>query len=108
MNTPTWQETGFFILLLILLLKSNFIKKMKSIKANFEKTSKKYPNHSSFICFGRTVMGKKYLPSVIRKNFNVLVDPDDYDPKDKFELFKHFDGLTNMPEEAELVGKYRL
>lgn len=81
---------------------------MQSIRANFEKMCKRHPNLSSFICFGRAVAGKKYLSSVIRKNFNVLVDPDDYDPKDKFKLFKHFDGLANMPEEAELSGKYRL
>lgn len=81
---------------------------MKSIKSNFEEKCKKYPNHSSFVCFGLTIAQKKYLPSVMRKNFNILVDPDDYDLKDKFELFKHFDGLADMPEEAELSSKNRL
>ena len=73
---------------------------MKSIKSDFERMVKRYPIHSSFICFGRAVWGKKYAHEIIRRNFNSLIDHGDYQPKDKFVLFKHFDYLTNLPEET--------
>jgi len=73
---------------------------MKSIRVLFERKVKENPNLSSFICFGRAIRGKRHSSTVIRKNFNLLVDPDDYDPKDKKALYVHFNMLTNLPEGA--------
>ena len=73
---------------------------MKSIKLDFEKVSKKYGNLSSFVCFGITIKGKGYSSSVIRKNFNKLVDPEDYDKSNKKEYYQHFNYLSNLLVEA--------
>ena len=71
---------------------------MRNIKSRFEEITKKYPDHSTFVCFGRAVKGQKFSPRFISQNFNELVDKDDYDRSEKKELLKHFLSLTNMPD----------
>jgi hypothetical protein len=71
---------------------------MRNIKSRFEAMTKKYPNHSSFICFGRAVWGQKFSQRFISQHFNELVDKDDYDRSDRKELIKHFLLLTNEPD----------
>jgi len=73
---------------------------MKSIKFDFEKVCKKHRDLSSFACFGITIKGKGYSSSVIRKNFNKLVDFEDYDTSNKNEYYKHFNNLTKPLVEA--------
>lgn len=70
---------------------------MRSIKRRFVAMNEKYPNHPSFICFGRAVQGQKLTLQAISRMFSVLVDPDDYDRKDRKALLKHFERLTNEP-----------
>ncbi len=74
---------------------------MKSIKHDFENVSKKHWDLSSFVCFGMTIKGKGYSSSVIRKNFNKLVDPEDYDKSNKIEYYRHFNNLANPLVEAQ-------
>jgi len=72
---------------------------MKSIERRFEVMVKKYPYHSSFICFARAVTGQKLSRDMIKRWFNKLVDKNDYDPKDKRKLFDQLELLTNTPED---------
>ncbi|KKS58164.1 MAG: hypothetical protein UV24_C0030G0005 [Candidatus Nomurabacteria bacterium GW2011_GWA2_42_41] len=72
---------------------------MKSIERKFIDTIKKYPSHSSFICFSKAIKSQHFSRDMIKRWFNKLVDKDDYDQKDKRKLFEHFELLTNTPED---------
>lgn len=71
---------------------------MRNIKSRFEAMTKKYPNHSSYLCFGRAVCGQNFSPRFISKFFDELVDKDDYDRSDKKEHIRHFLSLTNTSD----------
>jgi hypothetical protein len=72
---------------------------MKSIERRFETIIKKYPYHSSFVCFGRAIKSEHFSRDMIKRWFNKLVDKDDYDPRDKRKLFDHFELLSKGPED---------
>lgn len=72
---------------------------MRSIERRFRRAEKRFPNSSSFICFGRAVMGQKFSPRLIAQYMKKLVESDDYSPKDRLKLQRHFVSLTEMPEE---------
>ncbi len=71
---------------------------MRNIKSRFEEITKKYPDHSTFVCFGRAVKGQKFSQRFISHYFDELVDQEDYIRSEKKELLKHFLLLTNMPD----------
>lgn len=71
---------------------------MKSIERRFIAKVQKYPDHSSFICFGRAVWGQKFTPRFISKYFNKLVEKADYDHSDRKDILKHFLSISEMPD----------
>lgn len=84
---------------------------MRSVEARFNIMTKKFPFHSSFICYGREVRGQKFSRTMVAKYFRRLVDKDDYDRKDIMRLTDHFMRMTEKSsafEEAKLQGKNTL
>lgn len=68
---------------------------------------KKYPEHSSFVVFGRAVKGQKFGRAMIAKYFRRLVDKDDYARKDIMRLTEHFMRMTENTkpfEDAKIQG----
>ena len=59
---------------------------MKNLSSQFKQMSKKFPNLSTFMVFGRVVQGKKYNMSIIGKNFDKLVSKGDYIKEDRDRL----------------------
>lgn len=60
--------------------------------------AKKYPHHSSLICFGRAILGQRLTKPAISKNFKKTVDKADYDPDDKKDILEHLHLITNIAE----------
>jgi hypothetical protein len=71
---------------------------MRSIQMRFKRISEENPNLSSFICFGRAIWGQKFSQPMIKYWFNLLVEKDHYDPKDKIKLLRHFYKATENQE----------
>ncbi len=78
---------------------------MRSVKANFDEMVRDFPAHSSLICFGRAVWGKKLSPRRIRANFNLLVEKSDFSNRGRLRLLRHFDNLTFTPVEGAIWHK---
>lgn len=68
---------------------------MRSIKASFKKEKSKATFHSSFICLGRAVAGRKFNTDRISRNLTNLVEKDDYIVSDRPALLRHLITLTN-------------
>jgi hypothetical protein len=71
---------------------------MRSIQARFQNMSEKYPDVNSLINFGRAIWSQKFSRPMIKYWFNLLVEKDDYDPKDKIKLLRHFYKATENQE----------
>lgn len=67
---------------------------MKSIRANFNKENKDQ-FLSSFVVLTKAIRGKRYSRESILKNFNNLVDKDDYSESDKKALVDYLYSLSN-------------
>lgn len=61
---------------------------MRSIERRFRRMEKENPYHSTFINFGRAIRGQGFSKKLISYWFKKLVDPDDYDKKDKKVLLR--------------------
>lgn len=59
---------------------------MKSIKRPFNKIQEANPDWSSFVCFAKVVQGKKFTKERVQRQFNSLVDKDDYTSSEKRSL----------------------
>jgi len=59
---------------------------MKSIERRFDKIQKKNPYYSSIICFNLAVMEQGFSEVRIARQFNKLVDKDDYFSSDKKDI----------------------
>ena len=70
---------------------------MKSIQRNFSKISTDNPYWSTIICFAHIIRKKRYHYQVIKKYFNLLVDKDDYDKKDKKQILDWLRDISNPP-----------
>ena len=68
---------------------------MLSIQIKFNTISTKNPNLSSYVCFAKAVSGLRLNRQTIHRWFYKLVDREDYDTKDKKELFDHLEVLSN-------------
>jgi hypothetical protein len=71
---------------------------MRSIQARFQNMLEKYPDVNSFTNFGRAIWGQKFSQPMIKYWFNLLVEKDHYDPKDKIKLLRHFYKATENQE----------
>ena len=70
---------------------------MKSLKYSFDQTRKWNPYYSDYVCFAETVRYRKFNKRTIRYWFDKLVDPWEYDAKEKEGLVNHMVFLTNKP-----------
>lgn len=66
---------------------------MRSIERRFKIISHKNPYSSSLACFKRAVEGQNFKKRTLRHWFRVLVEKDDYDPKDKKAIFRDMENL---------------
>lgn len=60
----------------------------EGVASTFKQLSEKYPSHSTFIIFEKTLVSTKVPASRFTHYFNTLVDKDDYAKKDKKILLK--------------------
>lgn len=78
---------------------------MKSIERRFAKLQQFCPETGSYIHFAQAVTGGQFAPASIRRWFYRLVEKDDFDPRDKVDIFTHLDQLTNRPRTTKIDGK---
>jgi hypothetical protein len=61
---------------------------MKSIERPFRKILDSHPYWSSIVCFAEVVRGKGFGEQRARRQFNKLVDKDDYASCDRRSIYK--------------------
>ncbi len=92
---------------------------MKSIKRRYEAQAEKHPALSSYMNFAGAVRGQKLSNDMVRRWFNTLVDPEDYDPEDKRDLLQFLYAISKgtrgqpglgvkMPEKAVVIPSTRI
>lgn len=62
----------------------------------------KRPGWSSFLCFAGAITDQGFSCRVVHYWFDKLVDKDDYDKIDRFEILIHLDQLANPPEDGRI------
>lgn len=76
---------------------------MKSLERRFNNISRLNPKWSSYICFAEALKKQNFNRKTIYYWFNRLVEKNDYDKADKYELVKCLISLSanpkKMPEE---------
>lgn len=81
---------------------------MRSLEARYRTMREKYPEqYSSYICFVRAIIGQKFSYEIVSKWYNIHVDKDDYNSRDRNNIVRFLHKLSNMPEEKEFSGKNR-
>jgi hypothetical protein len=69
-------------------------RKMKSIERRYNKISQKNYLWSSHTSFALAIAGQNFSKESIYEWFNKLVDKDDYDKRDKFEVLNSLVSLS--------------
>jgi hypothetical protein len=59
---------------------------MRSVKRVFNRIRSKNPYWSDYICFAEAVRGRRFSRKTIIRNFNSLVDKEDYAKSEKKEI----------------------
>jgi hypothetical protein len=59
---------------------------MRSVKRVFNRIRSENPYWSDYICFAEVVRGRKFSRKTIIRNFNSLVDKEDYARNEKKEI----------------------
>jgi hypothetical protein len=59
---------------------------MRSVKRVFNRIRSENPYWSDYICFAEAVRGRKFSRKTIIRNFNSLVDKEDYARSEKKEV----------------------
>jgi hypothetical protein len=67
---------------------------MRSLKRIFNKIRVENPFWSDYTCFAEAVRGRKFSKKTILRNFNPLVDTEDYAGSEKKEIIGHLVGLS--------------
>ncbi len=67
-----------------------------SIKSDFKKQKSKNKNLSDFINFTNVIKGKKYSMIKLSKNFNELVDKNDYRKEEVEMIYQELFRITNL------------
>jgi hypothetical protein len=62
---------------------------MKSLKRIFSKIRERNPLWSDYICFAEAVCGRRFSRKTIIRNFNSLVDKEDYAKNEKKEVIDY-------------------
>ena len=61
----------------------------KSIEFLFNERKEKQPNGSTYLCLIEAVRGKNFTRRSLREAFNKLVNKEDYDAKEKWDVFEY-------------------
>jgi hypothetical protein len=61
---------------------------MKSLKRVFNRIRSENPFWSDYTCFAEAVRGRKFSRKTIIRNFNSLVDKEDYAKNEKKEIIE--------------------
>lgn len=72
---------------------------MRNIQARFKKLKDRNNIFSDYINFALAIKYQKFSKTAIAKNFNKLVDKNDYAKSDKKAIIEHLIYLTNLTEE---------
>jgi len=72
---------------------------MKSLKRVFSKIRSENPFWSDYICFAEAVRGRKFSRKTIIRNFNSLLDREEYEKGEKGEIIEHLVELSKVAEE---------
>jgi hypothetical protein len=59
---------------------------MKSVRRVFNRIRSENPYWSDYICFAEAVRGRRFSRKTIIRNFNSLVDKEDYAKSEKKEI----------------------
>jgi hypothetical protein len=59
---------------------------MRSVKKVFNRINSENPYWSDYICFAEAVRGRRFSRKTIIRNFNSLVDKEDYARSEKKEI----------------------
>ncbi len=70
---------------------------MKSIERRYKQLVTRRPGWSSYLCFSTAITGQRFSSRVVHYWFNKLVDKDDYDKQERFEILAYLDQLSNPP-----------
>jgi hypothetical protein len=67
---------------------------MRSLKRVFNKIRSENPYWSDYTCFAEAVRGRKFSKRTIIRNFNSLVNKENYAKNEKREIIEHLVGLS--------------
>jgi hypothetical protein len=67
---------------------------MRSLRKIFNKIRSENPYWSDYICFAEAVCGRKFSRKTIIRNFNSLVDKEDYAKNEKKEIIEYLVELS--------------
>jgi hypothetical protein len=62
---------------------------MRSLKRIFNRIRSENPYWSDYTCFAEAVRGRKFSKKTIIRNFNSLVDKENYEKNEKREIIEH-------------------
>jgi len=67
---------------------------MRSIKRVFNRIGSENPSWSDYTCFAEAVRGRRFSRKTIIRNFNSLVDKDEYGRSGKKEIIEYLIELS--------------
>jgi len=67
---------------------------MRSVKRVFNKIKSRNPYWSDYICFAEAIRGRRFSRKTIIRNFNSLVDKEEYARSEKREIIEHLVELS--------------
>jgi hypothetical protein len=73
---------------------------MRSIQRVFGHNEKDYPCSSTLVNFAGSVRGRNYTRDIIHRNFNQLVDKEDYSKDNKKEVLRWLESVSGIVEET--------
>ncbi|MCX6747416.1 MAG: hypothetical protein NTW98_00490 [Candidatus Nomurabacteria bacterium] len=67
---------------------------MRSIEKSFKHTQVKNPYWSTFTCYANAVKGRSFSKDSIQRNFNKLVDKNDYAKDERVQILTYLYDIT--------------
>jgi len=81
---------------------------MRSVRRVFKRIEAKNPYRSSLLCFAEAVRGRSFSRKTIIRNFNALVDKEDYAKNERKEIVEFLAELSKDAEEGYFKGKFAI
>lgn len=79
---------------------------MRSVEHRFRLFQERFPDHSTFIVFGRTIEGQDFGPRTVGYWFSRLVKKDDYAMRDRRRLLHHLQKLQAHRGQSKIGGTW--